>query len=129
MLTRKAWSCILYASAAVHWIFASFATFFIADWNAYTAETEAINLEVMDIVESMGLGFAFPSTSVYIESVPTVETTRCQAHQALCTSIPGSGRSALGTTARVNPIHLTRPMNQPQTIVTDERSERYPAAV
>ncbi|MAU10063.1 MAG: hypothetical protein CL607_09600 [Anaerolineaceae bacterium] len=43
---------------------------FIADWNAYTAETEAINLEVMDIVESMGLGFAFPSTSVYIESVP-----------------------------------------------------------
>ncbi|MCB9458081.1 MAG: mechanosensitive ion channel family protein [Anaerolineaceae bacterium] len=43
---------------------------FLADWNAYTAETEAINLEVMDIVESMGLGFAFPSTSVYIESVP-----------------------------------------------------------
>lgn len=43
---------------------------FIADWNAYTAETEAINLEVMDIVESMDLEFAFPSTSVYIESVP-----------------------------------------------------------
>ncbi|QPC82610.1 mechanosensitive ion channel family protein [Phototrophicus methaneseepsis] len=43
---------------------------FLADWNAYIAETEAINLEIMDIVESMGLDFAFPSSSVYIESVP-----------------------------------------------------------
>lgn len=42
----------------------------IADWNGYTAEQEQINLEVMDIVESMNLSFAFPSTSVYIESVP-----------------------------------------------------------
>jgi len=42
----------------------------IADWNAYTAEQEQINLEIMDIVESMNLSFAFPSTSVYIESVP-----------------------------------------------------------
>ena len=43
---------------------------FIADWAEFTAEQELINLEIMEIVENHGLGMAFPSTSVYIESYP-----------------------------------------------------------
>lgn len=42
----------------------------IADWAEFTAEQESINLDIMDIVERAGLGMAFPSTSVYIESYP-----------------------------------------------------------
>lgn len=40
---------------------------FWADW---VAEREEINLAIMDIVEDMGLSMAFPSRSVYIESMP-----------------------------------------------------------
>lgn len=43
---------------------------FIADWAEFTAEQESINLDIMEIVENHGLGMAFPSTSVYIESYP-----------------------------------------------------------
>ncbi|MEM9953719.1 MAG: mechanosensitive ion channel family protein [Chloroflexota bacterium] len=42
----------------------------IADWAEFTAEQEAINLDIMDIVANAGLSVAFPSTSVYIESYP-----------------------------------------------------------
>ena len=42
----------------------------LADWNSWTAEIEAINLEIMDIVESLGLSFAFPSRSLYVETLP-----------------------------------------------------------
>lgn len=42
----------------------------IADWAEYTAETEQINLAIMEIVEEHGLSMAFPSTSIYVESWP-----------------------------------------------------------
>jgi MscS family membrane protein len=42
----------------------------LPEWNAFTAETELINLEVMEIVEELGLSFAFPSTSIYVETLP-----------------------------------------------------------
>ena len=40
------------------------------DWGLFTAEKEQINLAIMDIVEGMGLSFAFPSQSLYIENLP-----------------------------------------------------------
>lgn len=45
----------------------------IVDWAKFTVEQELINLEIMEIVEGLGLGMAFPSTSVYIESYPPKE--------------------------------------------------------
>lgn len=41
------------------------------DWNSFTAETELINLEIMEIVQELGLSFAFPSRSLYVETLPT----------------------------------------------------------
>lgn len=49
------------------------AAILMTDWGAFTAEQELINLEIMEIVEGLGLGMAFPSTSVYIESYPPKE--------------------------------------------------------
>jgi len=43
----------------------------LPDWGAFTAETELINLELMELVEELGLGFAFPSMSMYVESMPS----------------------------------------------------------
>jgi MscS family membrane protein len=42
----------------------------LADWYPWMKEVEAVNLAVMRIVADMGLSMAFPSQSVYIESVP-----------------------------------------------------------
>lgn len=42
----------------------------IADWSQYTAEVEEINLDIMEIVENLGLSMAFPSQSIYIETLP-----------------------------------------------------------
>lgn len=46
----------------------------LPDWAEYTAETELINLDVMQVVESVGLSMAFPSRSLYLESVPGSDT-------------------------------------------------------
>lgn len=46
------------------------AYFFITDWGEFTAKQEYINLQIMELIESMGLGFAFPSRSIYIETSP-----------------------------------------------------------
>ncbi len=46
------------------------ASILIADWAEFTTEQELINLNIMEIVEGLGLSMAFPSTSVYIESYP-----------------------------------------------------------
>jgi MscS family membrane protein len=40
----------------------------LPDWGAFTAEQESIFLEIMDIIEELGLSLAFPSRSVYIEN-------------------------------------------------------------
>ncbi len=42
----------------------------LADWREFTARKENVFLEIMGIVERLGIEFAFPSRSVYIESVP-----------------------------------------------------------
>lgn len=42
----------------------------LADWGQYTAEKERIYLEIMKIVEDLGLAIAFPGRSVYIENAP-----------------------------------------------------------
>lgn len=39
-------------------------------WAKYLAVREDINLKIMKIIEDNGAGFAFPSQSVYIESMP-----------------------------------------------------------
>lgn len=45
---------------------------FIADWAEFQAEKELINLEIMGIVDELGLSMAFPSQSLYIENLPTM---------------------------------------------------------
>lgn len=47
------------------------AIIWLKDWAAFTAECEQINLAIMNIVDELGLSFAFPSTSLYVESLPT----------------------------------------------------------
>lgn len=42
----------------------------LADWREFTARKESVYLEIMGIVEGLGIEFAFPSQSVYIETVP-----------------------------------------------------------
>lgn len=44
----------------------------LADWGEFTARKEELYLDIMEIVEQLGLGFAFPSQSVYIENMPGV---------------------------------------------------------
>jgi MscS family membrane protein len=41
------------------------------DWGDWKAEREQLNLHIMELVERMGLSMAFPSRSVYIESMPS----------------------------------------------------------
>ncbi len=41
----------------------------IAEWRAFTSEKERILLEVMRVVDSVGLQIAFPSQSLYIENL------------------------------------------------------------
>lgn len=47
------------------------ANFLIPDWTAFQMEQQEVMLQIMDIVEYMGLDFAFPSQSLYIEQTPT----------------------------------------------------------
>jgi hypothetical protein len=42
----------------------------LADWGEFTAERETMNLEIMKIVEDLGLHIAFPSRAVYIDNTP-----------------------------------------------------------
>lgn len=42
----------------------------LADWREFTALKEGVFLEIMGIAEDLGIDFAFPSRSVYIESMP-----------------------------------------------------------
>ena len=42
----------------------------LPDFRAFTATKEAVFLDIMEIVESLGIDFAFPSRSLYIESAP-----------------------------------------------------------
>ncbi len=42
----------------------------LSDWREFTAKQENVFLEIMGIVERLGIGFAFPSRSIYIETLP-----------------------------------------------------------
>ena len=42
-----------------------------ADWAKYLEIREDIHIKIMQIVESNGSGFAFPSQSIYVESLPS----------------------------------------------------------
>ncbi len=44
----------------------------LADWTAFSAEKERIYLEMMKIIEGLGLSIAFPASSVYIETVSPI---------------------------------------------------------
>ncbi len=44
-----------------------------ADYAEYLKIVEDINLRIMEIVERNGSSFAFPSRSIYVESLPTLE--------------------------------------------------------
>jgi len=41
-----------------------------ADWDYYLSVRERVNLEIMRMLEAMGLEIAFPSRSIYVESLP-----------------------------------------------------------
>ena len=42
----------------------------LSDWREFTAKQEAVFLEIMGIAERLGIDFAFPSRSIYLESLP-----------------------------------------------------------
>ena len=44
----------------------------LADWREFSALKENVFLEIMGTVEDLGIDFAFPSQSVYIESMPDI---------------------------------------------------------
>ncbi|NJL96044.1 MAG: mechanosensitive ion channel family protein [Anaerolineae bacterium] len=41
-----------------------------SDWVAFHQEKERVNLEIMNLMATHGLSFAFPSRSIYIENMP-----------------------------------------------------------
>jgi MscS family membrane protein len=47
----------------------------LADWGEFTAERETINLEIMKIIEELGLHIAFPARAVYIDNTPRAPAT------------------------------------------------------
>ena len=53
----------------------------LPDWGEFTALKEDLYLEIMEIVEKLGLSFAFPSQSLYIESMPGVKVPQARVTQ------------------------------------------------
>ena len=45
----------------------------LADWREFAAKKESVYLAIMDIVERLGIDFAFPSRSIYIETAPDID--------------------------------------------------------
>lgn len=52
----------------------------LPDFRAFTAIKESVYLDIMEIVESLGISFAFPSRSLYIESTPEIAADKAQAN-------------------------------------------------
>lgn len=44
----------------------------LPDWAEFTAEKERLHLAVLDIVNELGMSIAFPSTSLYVETLPPI---------------------------------------------------------
>ena len=53
----------------------------LPDWGEFTARKEELYLEIMEIVEKLGLSFAFPSQSLYIEAMPGIKTPAAKITQ------------------------------------------------
>lgn len=53
----------------------------LTDWKAFTARKEAVMLDIMGIAETLGIDFAFPSRSLYIESAPGGAPAEVQADE------------------------------------------------
>jgi len=51
-------------------------------WETYLSIRQSVNLEIMRIVERHGASFAFPSQSVYIESMPETADTPARTNTA-----------------------------------------------
>jgi MscS family membrane protein len=45
---------------------------FLANWSEFQAEKERLHIEVMEIVDSLGINIAYPSMSLYLEHIPPV---------------------------------------------------------
>ena len=45
----------------------------LSDWREFSAKQEDVLLQIMGIVERLGIDFAFPSRSIYIESMPATD--------------------------------------------------------
>lgn len=45
---------------------------FLANWSEFQTEKERLHIEVMDIVDSLGMNIAYPSMSLYLEHIPPV---------------------------------------------------------
>ncbi|MCG8593161.1 MAG: mechanosensitive ion channel [Kiloniellales bacterium] len=58
------------------------------NWGEWLAIKEALALEIKEIVESNGAGFAFPSTSLYIEQLPLGEAEAFPAVAAGLSKVP-----------------------------------------
>ncbi len=50
----------------------------LTDWREFTALKETLFLDIMGIVEGLGIDFAFPSQSVYVESMPAGDAKASQ---------------------------------------------------
>lgn len=58
----------------------------LPDFRQFTALKEAVFLDIMGIVEALGLDFAFPSRSLYIESTPESIAEQAQADEGAADS-------------------------------------------
>ncbi len=58
----------------------------LPDFREFTAKKEAVFLDIMGIVESLGISFAFPSRSLYIESTPESIAEQAQADEGAADS-------------------------------------------
>jgi MscS family membrane protein len=87
----------------------------LPNWGEYTAEVELVNLEIMEIVEEMGVNIAFPSRSIYIESLPQPEGERIIS---MPTGRPDDTASSSSSTADSSDAH-GRPENPDQDNPTE----------
>ncbi len=51
----------------------------LADWKEFTALKESLMLDIMSVSEGLGIDFAFPSQSLYIESTPEAAASQAQS--------------------------------------------------
>lgn len=71
----------------------------IADWGEFTAEKQTINLKLIDLAHEAGVNFAYPSTSLYVEQMPTFNTNNVTPHEPH----PESPKTATGSYKPVAP--------------------------